>query len=52
MQDYPEAQAPTHGDLTAWAQQGVLLLNTVLTVAQGRHIVTPTGAGNLHRHSD
>ena len=23
---------PTHGDLTHWAQQGVLLLNTVLTV--------------------
>ncbi len=23
---------PTHGDLTAWADQGVLLLNTVLTV--------------------
>ena len=25
-----------HGDLTAWAQQGVLLLNTVLTVEKGR----------------
>lgn len=24
--------APRHGDLTAWARQGVLLLNTVLTV--------------------
>ena len=24
-----------HGDLTAWAKQGVLLLNTVLTVRQG-----------------
>ncbi|HAE89437.1 MAG TPA: uracil-DNA glycosylase [Idiomarina sp.] len=36
IQDYPEAQAPTQGDLTAWAQQGVLLLNTVLTVAQGQ----------------
>ncbi len=24
-----------HGDLTAWAQQGVLLLNTVLTVEKG-----------------
>ena len=23
---------PTHGDLSAWANQGVLLLNTVLTV--------------------
>jgi len=25
-------QIPSHGDLTAWARQGVLLLNTVLTV--------------------
>lgn len=27
---------PKHGDLTAWAHQGVLLLNAVLTVEQGR----------------
>lgn len=27
---------PNHGDLTTWAQQGVLLLNTVLTVQQGQ----------------
>ena len=27
---------PTSGDLTKWAQQGVLLLNTVLTVEQGQ----------------
>ena len=27
---------PAHGDLTAWAQQGVLLLNTVLTVREGQ----------------
>jgi uracil-DNA glycosylase len=26
---------PEHGDLTAWAEQGVLLLNTALTVPQG-----------------
>lgn len=26
---------PSHGDLTTWAKQGVLLLNTVLTVRQG-----------------
>lgn len=26
---------PVHGDLTKWAKQGVLLLNTVLTVRQG-----------------
>ena len=27
---------PSHGDLTSWAKQGVLLLNNVLTVQQGR----------------
>ncbi len=27
-----ELDMPTHGDLTGWAKQGVLLLNTVLTV--------------------
>lgn len=28
--------APSHGCLTSWAQHGVLLLNTVLTVRQGQ----------------
>lgn len=28
--------SPSHGDLTAWARQGVLLLNTSLTVEAGR----------------
>ena len=28
-------EAPTHGDLTAWAEQGVMLLNRVLTVQPG-----------------
>ena len=27
---------PEHGELTGWARQGVLLLNTVLTVREGR----------------
>lgn len=27
---------PSHGDLTDWAKQGVLLLNTVLTVEEGK----------------
>ena len=27
---------PPHGDLTGWAQQGVLLLNTILTVEEGQ----------------
>lgn len=30
--DIPGFQVPTHGDLTAWANQGVLLLNATLTV--------------------
>lgn len=29
-------QPPKHGDLTAWADQGVLLLNAVLTVESGQ----------------
>lgn len=29
-------EAPESGDLTAWAEQGVLLLNTVLTVERGK----------------
>lgn len=28
-------QLPSHGELTKWAEQGVLLLNTVLTVREG-----------------
>ena len=31
-EDIPGFQIPPHGCLTSWAQQGVLLLNTVLTV--------------------
>lgn len=33
--DIPGFQIPNHGYLTKWAEQGVLLLNTVLTVQQG-----------------
>lgn len=29
-------EIPNHGDLSAWAAQGVLLLNTVLTVEDGK----------------
>ncbi|WP_432468698.1 uracil-DNA glycosylase [Agarivorans sp. Z349TD_8] len=29
-------EIPEHGDLLAWAEQGVLLLNTVLSVEQGK----------------
>lgn len=29
-------RVPVHGNLTEWAKQGVLLLNTVLTVEQGK----------------
>jgi uracil-DNA glycosylase len=36
ISDYPEYSMPNHGDLTHWAKQGVLLLNTSLTVVEGR----------------
>lgn len=34
--DIPGFTQPAHGCLTRWAEQGVLLLNTVLTVEEGR----------------
>lgn len=34
-QDIPGFVAPNHGCLTSWARQGVLLLNTVLSVREG-----------------
>ena len=30
--EYPDFTIPSHGDLSAWSKQGVLLLNAVLTV--------------------
>ena len=35
-QDIEGFQIPQHGYLQAWAEQGVLMLNTVLTVEQGK----------------
>ena len=35
-QDIPGFNIPNHGFLEKWAEQGVLLLNTVLTVEQGQ----------------
>ncbi|EIN03706.1 uracil-DNA glycosylase [Punctularia strigosozonata HHB-11173 SS5] len=34
--EYPSFTPPRHGDLTSWADQGVLLLNTFLTVRPGK----------------
>ncbi|WP_394203105.1 uracil-DNA glycosylase [Shewanella waksmanii] len=34
--DIEQFTIPEHGNLTPWAQQGVLMLNTVLTVEQGK----------------
>ena len=34
--EYPDFRIPNHGNLTQWAEQGVLLLNTVLTVEEGQ----------------
>lgn len=33
---YPSFKIPKHGNLTKWEQQGVLLLNSVLTVKEGK----------------
>lgn len=33
--DYADFTIPSHGNLSYWAEQGVLLLNTVLTVREG-----------------
>jgi uracil-DNA glycosylase len=32
--EYPDFRHPTHGDLSAWADQGVLLLNATLSVKE------------------
>ncbi len=43
-QDIPNFTIPDHGYLKSWAQQGVLMLNTVLTVEQGQaHSHAKTG---------
>lgn len=34
--EYPDFKRPNHGYLESWAKQGVLLLNTVLTVEKGQ----------------
>lgn len=34
--DIPGFKSPSYGDLTGWAKQGVLMLNTCLTVNQGQ----------------
>ena len=36
MQDIPGFRKPDHGFLESWAKQGVMLLNTVLTVEAGK----------------
>lgn len=42
--DDPEFKAPAHGYLGSWAQQGVFLLNSILTVEQGKaHSHAPLG---------
>ncbi|WP_445497099.1 uracil-DNA glycosylase [Photorhabdus sp. SF281] len=42
VSDIPGFQSPNHGYLISWAKQGVLLLNTVLTVERG----------NAHSHAN
>ncbi len=44
---------PAHGHLTAWADQGVLLLNSVLSVeCAPRRLAPGQGLGDVHRPGD
>ena len=44
---------PSNGDLTPWTEQGVLLLNRVLTVGAGQARLAPRqGLGGGHRAGD
>ncbi len=51
QRDLPGFVTPSHGFLESWAKQGVLLLNTVLTVQGARPgpLPCPSGLGDLHR---
>ena len=42
--NYPSFTVPKHGDLSAWASRGVLLLNSVLTVEEKKP-TSHSGAG-------
>nr|WP_306301656.1 uracil-DNA glycosylase [Vibrio halioticoli] len=51
-QDIPEFEIPDHGYLQSWAEQGVLLLNTVLTVEQGKaHSHAKSGWETFTQHA-
>ncbi len=59
--DIDDFITPEHGDLTVWAEQGVLLLNTVLTVQQGKahshaklgwEVFTDKIIEQVNRHND
>lgn len=59
--DIDDFATPNHGNLTAWAHQGVLLLNTVLTVQQGQahshaklgwEIFTDKIIAQINQHND
>lgn len=46
QEDYPEWKKPKYGDLTHWAKQGVLLLNTALTIK----VINNKGQKNSNPH--
>ncbi|CAM3182727.1 uracil-DNA glycosylase [Vibrio rarus] len=51
-QDIPNFSIPSHGYLKSWADQGVLLLNTVLTVEQGKaHSHAKSGWETFTQHA-
>ena len=48
LAENPGITPPEHGDLTRWAQQGVLLLNTILTVEEAKaHAHAKSGWGEF-----
>ena len=53
LRDDQGIETPEHGDLSAWADQGVLLLNRVLTVRAGSPgLASGQGLGVGHRPGD
>ena len=53
MRDDLGVEPPRNGDLTAWAAQGVLLLNAVLTVRAGQAgVAREPRLGARHRRGD
>lgn len=49
LEDDLKVSAPSHGDLSGWAEQGVLLLNTILTVQEGKPLSCKLRLGAIYQ---